>query len=89
MMRLLLLSITPLFLFAKVHYAKLEPYESVTLKSAVSALVLDVDLEAEGSVVDQKRVIYLAAAGWTLFSYVVFYRLLHIQLPLGYFEYFF
>jgi len=54
-----LLLLTPLCVWAKVHYAKLEPYETVTLKSAVSALVLDVDLEAEGSMVDQKRVIYL------------------------------
>lgn len=58
-MKAFLLLLTPLVIFAKVHYAKVEPYESVTLKSAVSALVLDVDLEAEGSVVDQKRVIYL------------------------------
>jgi hypothetical protein len=58
-MKILLLLFTPLFIFAKVHYAKVEPYESVTLKSAVSALVMNVDLEAEGSVVDQKRVIYL------------------------------
>ncbi len=58
-MKTFLLLLTPLFIFAKVHYAKVEPYESVTLKSAVSALVIDVDLKAEGSVVDQKRVIYL------------------------------
>ena len=58
-MKAFLLLLTPLVIFAKVHYAKVEPYESVTLKSAVSALVRDVDLEAEGSVVDQKRVIYL------------------------------
>ncbi|UFH59910.1 HlyD family secretion protein [Sulfurovum mangrovi] len=58
-MKLFLLLLTPLFVWGKVHYAKLEPYESVTLKSAVSALVMDVDLEAEGSVVDKKRVIYL------------------------------
>ncbi len=58
-MKILLLLLTPLFIFAKVHYAKVEPYESVTLKSAVSALVMDVDLDAEGSVVDQKCVIYL------------------------------
>ncbi len=58
-MKLLLLLLSPLLLFAKVHYAKVEPYESVILKSAVSALVMDVDLEAEGSLVDQKRVIYL------------------------------
>jgi len=58
-MKLLLLLLSPLLLFSKVHYAKVEPYESVILKSAVSALVMDVDLEAEGSLVDQKRVIYL------------------------------
>lgn len=58
-MKLFLLLLSPLLLFAKVHYAKVEPYESVILKSAVSALVMDVDLEAEGSVVNQKRVIYL------------------------------
>ena len=58
-MKILLLLIAPFVLFAKIHYAKVEPYDSVTLKSAVSALVMDVDLEAEGSVVDQKRVIYL------------------------------
>lgn len=58
-MKLFLLLISPLLLFAKVHYAKVEPYDSVILKSAVSALVMDVDLDAEGSVVDQKRIIYL------------------------------
>jgi hypothetical protein len=58
-MKIFLLLFTPLLLLAKVHYAKVEPYDSVTLKSAVSALVMDADLDAEGSVVDQKRVIYL------------------------------
>ena len=58
-MKLFLLLLSPLLLFAKVHYAKVEPFESVILKSAVSALVMDVDLEAEGSVVNQERVIYL------------------------------
>ncbi|NOR56148.1 MAG: HlyD family efflux transporter periplasmic adaptor subunit [Sulfurovum sp.] len=58
-MKFLLFVLLPCFVFAKVHYAKVEPYESVILKSAVSALVTDVNLEAEGSVVDQKRVIYL------------------------------
>ncbi len=58
-MKAFLLLLAPLCIFAKVHYAKVEPYESVTLKSAVSALVMDVDLDAEGSAVDQKRVIYM------------------------------
>ena len=58
-MKFFLLLITPLLLFAKVHYAKVEPYESIVLKSAVSALVMDVDLDAEGFMVDGKRVVYL------------------------------
>ena len=58
-MKIFLLLFTPLFIFAKVHYAKVEPYESVVLKSAVSALVIDVDLDAEGSMVTSKRVIHL------------------------------
>jgi hypothetical protein len=36
-----------------------------------------------------KLIICTVAGGWVLFSYVVFYRLLYIQLPLGYFEYYF
>lgn len=58
-MKLFLLLFIPLFVFAKVHYAKVEPYESVVLKSAVSALVLEVDLDAEGSMVISQRVIHL------------------------------
>jgi len=58
-MKILLLLLTPLFIFAKVHYAKVEPYDSVVLKSAVSGLVLDVDLKAEGTMVTGKRVIHL------------------------------
>ena len=53
------LFVLPLFLVAKVHYAKVEPFESVILKSAVSALVVDVDLKSEGNVVDKKTVIHL------------------------------
>ena len=37
----------------------------------------------------KKWVIYSVAAGWVIFSYIVFYKILFIQLPLGYFEYFF
>lgn len=58
-MKILLLIFAPLLLLAKVHYAKVEPYESIVLKSAVSALVVDVDLESEGKMIDGKRVIYL------------------------------
>jgi len=34
----------------------------------------------------RKWLIYGIAAGWVLFSYVVFYKLMYIQLPLGLFE---
>jgi hypothetical protein len=37
----------------------------------------------------KKSVIYSVASGWVVFCYIVFYRLLHIQLPLGYFENYF
>ncbi len=58
-MKILILLLAPLFIFAKVHYAKVEPYESVVLKSAVSGLVVDVDLDAEGTLVSGKRVIHI------------------------------
>lgn len=32
---------------------------------------------------EKKRTIYIIAAGWVIFSYIVFYRILYIQLPLG------
>lgn len=58
-MKILLLLITPLFIFAKVHYAKVEPFENIILKSAVSALVVNVDLDSEGKMVSSTRVIHL------------------------------
>lgn len=58
-MKLLLLLCAPLLLMAKIHYAKVEPYESIVLKSAVSALVLNVNLALEGTLVKNKRIIYL------------------------------
>ncbi len=59
MKKLTVMFLAPVFMFANVHYAKVEPYESVVMKSAVSGLVLDVDLDAEGTVVDKKRVIHI------------------------------
>jgi multidrug efflux pump subunit AcrA (membrane-fusion protein) len=59
MKKIFLLLFVPLFIFAKVHYAKVEPYESVLLKAAVSGLVTEVDLEAEGTMITSKRVIHL------------------------------
>jgi len=51
-MKKILLILLPIFIVARVHYAKVEPYDSVVLKSAVSAKVLSVDLNSEGRVVD-------------------------------------
>jgi multidrug efflux pump subunit AcrA (membrane-fusion protein) len=49
----------PLFVLAKVHYARVEPYESVIFKSAVSGMVLDADITAEGTVVSGKEVVHV------------------------------
>jgi len=56
---LCLLLISPLVLFAKVHYAKVEPYESITLKSAVSAQVTMTKRGLEGTNVQQATIIQL------------------------------
>jgi multidrug resistance efflux pump len=49
----------PFFLFAKVHYAKVEPYESVVLKSAVSGLVIGANYDLEGKSVISERIIHI------------------------------
>jgi multidrug resistance efflux pump len=58
-MRYLLLIISPLIVFAKVHYAKVEPYETVTLKSAVSAQVTQAKVELEGTTIKNNIIIKL------------------------------
>ena len=58
-MKLLLLLLTPLLLFSKVHYAKVEPLESITLKSAVSAQVTEAKLNLEGTTVLVDSIIQL------------------------------
>ena len=50
-MKLLLLLLTPLLLFSKVHYAKVEPFETITLKAAVSAQVTASKMALEGTTV--------------------------------------
>ncbi len=45
-----LLLILPISIFAKVHYAKVEPYERATIKASVSGTVLKADQSAEGDV---------------------------------------
>ena len=58
-MRYLLIIISPLIVFAKVHYAKVEPYESVTLKSAVSAQVIQAKVALEGTTIKNDIIIKL------------------------------
>jgi multidrug resistance efflux pump len=58
-MKTVVLFLLPLFIFAKVHYAKVEPYETVVLKAAVSGLILEADMEVEGSLVTDQRVIHI------------------------------
>ena len=58
-MKQFLVLILPALLFAKVHYARVEPFESVVLKSAVNAQVTAVDLDAEGKMIKDKEVIHL------------------------------
>ena len=50
-MKPLLLLLTPLLLFSKVHYAKVDPLETVTLKAAVSAQVIASKTALEGTTV--------------------------------------
>jgi len=57
--RVLALYLLPLLLVAKVHYAKVEPYDSVTISSSVSGLVVDANLSYEGMVVKNSRVVHI------------------------------
>ncbi len=59
MMKYIFLLLTPLLLFSKVHYAKVEPLESITLKSAVSAQVTEAKLNLEGTNVLANTIIQL------------------------------
>jgi hypothetical protein len=56
-MKLLFLLLTPLFLFSKVHYAKVEPLETITLKSAVSAQVTSAKISLEGTKITNSSII--------------------------------
>ena len=60
-MKYIFLLITPLLLSAKVHYAKVEPFEKITLKSAVSAQVTEAKLSLEGTTVSSNTIIQLDA----------------------------
>ncbi len=58
-MKYIFLLLTPLLLFSKVHYAKVEAFESITLKSAVSAQVTEAKLKLEGTNVLSRTIIQL------------------------------
>ena len=58
-MKYIVLLLTPLLLFSKVHYAKIEPLESITLKSAVSAQVTEAKLNLEGTNILNNTIIQL------------------------------
>ncbi len=53
-MRYLFLLLSPLFIFAKVHYAKVEPYEKITMKAAVAGEVTKAPIALEGTMVNGK-----------------------------------
>jgi len=59
MRRVLYLIAIPALLSAKIHYAKVEPYQSMVIKSAVNAKVVEVDLKAEGKMIGDKEIIHL------------------------------
>ncbi|SFV59698.1 hypothetical protein MNB_SV-9-1643 [hydrothermal vent metagenome] len=59
MFKILLLIISSVSIFADIHYAKVEPYQTITIKSAVSAKVLSVDLESEGEMIGDGEIIHL------------------------------
>ena len=58
-MKLLLLFLTPILLFSKVHYAKVEPLETITLKAAVSAQVTLTKTSLEGTKIHNSTIIKL------------------------------
>jgi len=60
-MKYIFLLLTPILLSAKVHYAKVEPFEKITLKSAVSAQVTEAKLSLEGTTVSLNTIIQLDA----------------------------
>ncbi len=58
MKRYLLLCL-PLFMAAKVHYAKVEPIEQATIKATVSGVVIHADQTAEGAVLSDEAFIQI------------------------------
>jgi multidrug resistance efflux pump len=51
--------VIPAVLIAKVHYAKVEPYESATIKASVSGTVLKADYSLEGSMLGDEAFVQI------------------------------
>jgi len=49
----------PVFMMAKVHYAKVEPIEQATIKSSVSGMIVRADQRAEGSVLGKEAFVQI------------------------------
>ncbi len=58
-MKKFFLILLPVFVVAKVHYAKVEPIEQATIKSSVSGRVVLADQSAEGSVLGEKAFVQI------------------------------
>jgi multidrug resistance efflux pump len=55
----MILLLLPLFVFGKVHYAKVEPLERTTIKSSVSGTIVKVDVSSEGKFAGDEAVIQI------------------------------
>ncbi len=58
-MKYLYILLIPIYLIGGVHYAKVEPYEEVTLKAAVNGTVLEANISNEGRNIAHKRIIHI------------------------------
>jgi len=59
MKQFIVLMILPVVIFAKIHYAKVEPYDTVTIKAAVSGQVIEADSTMEAKNITNKRVVHI------------------------------
>jgi len=58
-MKKLVWLLLPLFVFGKVHYAKVEPLERATIKASVGGTITKVDLSAEGRVAGDEAIVQI------------------------------
>jgi multidrug resistance efflux pump len=59
MNKLLFLMFVPLLVWSEVHYAKVEPYRTVVLKSSVNGKVLEADLKNEAEFLSNRQIIHI------------------------------